>query len=180
MARRKEPHILDAVLDQLLSGADAKTAFDQGGLLDALKKALAERALNAEMDHHLAGDGGAASSRNGHSRKSVVTDTGRISLEIHRDRLASFDQQLIARYKRRFSGFDDNVISMHARGMSTRKIAGHLLELYGVEVSPDLIGTVHGDGSSSASSPESTAIAAPPRVLRHPSHQPKPSSTPHL
>lgn len=142
MARRKEPHIPDAILDQLLSGMDAKTAFDQGGLLDALKKALAERALNAEMDHHLAGDGGAANSRNGYGRKSVVTDTGRIALDVPRDRLASFDPQLIAKYKRRFPGFDDKVISMYARGMSTREIAGHLLELYGVEVSPDLISTV--------------------------------------
>jgi putative transposase len=125
-----------------LSGADAKTAFDQGGLLDALKKALAERALNAEMDHHLAGDGGVANSRNGYGRKSVVTDTGRIALDVPRDRLASFDPQLIAKYKRRFPGFDDKVISMYARGMSTREIAGHLLELYGVEVSPDLISTV--------------------------------------
>lgn len=120
MARRKEPHIPDAILDQLLSGADAKTAFDQGGLLDALKKALAERVLNAEMDHHLAGDGGAANSRNGYGRKSVVTDTGRIALDVPRDRLASFDPQLIAKYKRRFPGFDDKVISMYARGMSRR------------------------------------------------------------
>ena len=142
MARRKEPHIPDAILDQLLSGVDAKMAFDQGGLLDALKKALAERALNAEMDHHLAGDGGAANSRNGYGRKSVVTDTGRIALDVPRDRLASFDPQIIAKYKRRFPGFDDKVISMYARGMSTREIAGHLLELYGVEVSPDLISTV--------------------------------------
>ena len=81
MARRKEPQIPDAVLDQLLSGTAASTAFDRGGLLDQLKKALAERALNAEMDHHLAGDGGAGNSRNGYGRKSVVTDSGRIALE---------------------------------------------------------------------------------------------------
>ena len=59
MPRRKEPSIPDALLDQLLSGADPKTAFDPGGLLDGLKKALAERVLNAEMDHHLAGENGA-------------------------------------------------------------------------------------------------------------------------
>jgi putative transposase len=95
------------------------------------------------MDHHLAGDGGAANSRNGYGRKSVVTDTWRrIGLDVARDRLASFDPQLIARYKRCFPGFDDKVISMYARGMSTREIAGHLLELYGVEISPDLISTV--------------------------------------
>lgn len=81
MARRKEPRIPDALLDQLLAGADPKTAFDPNGLLDDLKKALAERALNAEMDHHLA-TGEPANSRNGYGRKSVVTDTGKIDLEI--------------------------------------------------------------------------------------------------
>src|SRR3712207_298797 len=115
MARRKEPRIPDAILDQLLAGADAKTAFDQGGLLDELKKALTERALNAEMDHHLAGEGGEGNSRNGYGRKSVVTDTGRIALEVPRDRQASFDPQLIAKYQRRFPGFDDKVVSMYAR-----------------------------------------------------------------
>ncbi len=142
MARRKEPRIPDAVLDQLLAGADAKTAFDQGGLLDELKKALAERALNAEMDHHLAGEGGENNSRNGYGRKSVATDTGRIALEVPRDRQASFDPQLIAKYQRRFPGFDDKVVSMYARGMSAREIVGHLRDLYGMEVSPDLVSAV--------------------------------------
>jgi putative transposase len=142
MARRKEPRIPDAILDQLLAGAEARTAFDQGGLLAELKKALAERALNAEMDHHLAGDGGAGNSRNGYGRKSVVTDTGSMALEIPRDRQASFDPQLIAKYQRRFPGFDEKVVSMYARGMSTREIVGHLRDLYGVEVSPDLISAV--------------------------------------
>lgn len=142
MAKRKEPQIPDALLDQLLSGTAASTAFDRGGLLDQLKKALAERALNAEMDHHLAGEGGAANSRNGYGRKSVVTDSGRIALEVPRDRQGSFDPLLIAKYQRRFPGFDDKIISMYARGMSTREIAGHLLDLYGIEVSADLISTV--------------------------------------
>lgn len=141
MARRKEPRIPDALLDQLLAGADPKTAFDPNGLLDDLKKALAERALNAEMDHHLA-TGEAANSRNGYGRKSVVTDTGKIDLEIPRDRQSTFDPQLIAKYQRRFPGFDDKIISMYARGMSTREIVGHLRELYGVDVSPDLISAV--------------------------------------
>jgi putative transposase len=142
MAKRKEPQIPDAILDQLLSGTAASTAFDRGGLLDQLKKALAERALNAEMDHHLAGEGGAANSRNGYGRKSVVTESGRIALEVPRDRQGSFDPLLIAKYQRRFPGFDDKIISMYARGMSTREIAGHLLDLYGIEVSADLISTV--------------------------------------
>ena len=104
MPRRKEPRIPDAILDQLLAGADPKTAFDPNGLLDELKKALAERALNAEMDHHLSGEEGAGNSRNGYGRKTVVTDTGRIELAVPRDRQASFDPQLIAKYQRRFPG----------------------------------------------------------------------------
>lgn len=142
MPRRKEPKIPDAILDQLLAGADAKTAFDPNGLLDELKKALAERALNAEMDHHLGGEGGVGNGRNGYGQKTVITDTGKLELEVPRDRQASFDPQLIAKYQRRFPGFDDKVISMYARGMSTREIVGHLRELYGIEVSPDLISAV--------------------------------------
>lgn len=142
MARRKPPVIPDALLDQLLAGSDAKSAFDPNGLLDGLKKALAERALNAEMDHHLAGEDEAGNGRNGYGRKTVLTDTGKLELEIPRDRRATFDPQLIAKYQRRFPGFDDKIVSMYARGMSVREIVGHLRELYGVEVSPDLISAV--------------------------------------
>src|SRR3954465_12315012 len=142
MPRRKEPRIPDAILDQLLAGADPKTAFDPNGLLDGLKKALAEGGLNAEMDHPPAGDGGPGNSRNGYGRKSVITDTGQIELEVPRDRQATFDPQLIAKYQRRFPGFGDKVVSMYARGMSTREIVGHLRELYGIEVSPDLVSAV--------------------------------------
>ncbi|MDR7040705.1 putative transposase, partial [Methylobacterium sp. BE186] len=102
---------------------------------------MAERALNAEMDHHLAGED-AGNSRNGYGRKTVTTETGRIELAIPRDRQATFDPQLIARYQRRFPGFDDKIVSLYARGMSTREIVGHLRELYGIEVSPDLISAV--------------------------------------
>ena len=140
MARRKEPSIPDALLDQLLAGADPKSAFDPNGLLDGLKKALAERVLNAEMDHHLAGESG--NGRNGYGAKTVLTDSGRIDLSIPRDRQATFDPQLIAKYQRRFPGFDDKIVSMYARGMSTREIVGHLRDLYGIEVSPDLISAV--------------------------------------
>ncbi len=93
------------------------------------------------MDHHLAEDE-AGNSRNGYGRKTVTTETGRIELEIPRDRQATFDPQLIAKYQRRFPGFDDKIISMYARGMSAREIVGHLRELYGIEVSPDLISAV--------------------------------------
>ena len=141
MPRRKEPRIPDAVLDQLLADADPQAVFDPNGLLDALKKALAERVLNAEMDHHLAG-AEPGNRRNGYGKKTVITDTGQIELEIPRDRQGRFDPQLIAKYQRRFPGFDDKIISMYARSMSTHEIVGHLRDLYRIEVSPDLISAV--------------------------------------
>src|SRR5690606_5772214 len=98
--------------------------------------------LNAELDHHLDDEEEAANSRNGYGRKTVTTDTGEIEISVHRDRSGSFDPQLSAKYERRFRGFDDKIVSMYARGMSTREIAGHLRELYGIDVSPDLISTV--------------------------------------
>src|SRR6202045_4987567 len=106
MPRRKEPRIPDALLDQLLAGADAKTAFDPDGLLDDLKKALAERVLNAEMDHHLAGEE-LGNWRNGYGKKTVVTDTGKIELEVPRDRPGRGDRQAIAKYQRGLPGLDD-------------------------------------------------------------------------
>jgi len=127
---------------QLLAGGAASAAFEQDGLLDSLKKAPTERALNAEMDHHFAGEDGAGNTRNGYGRKTVVTDTGRIDIKVPRDRQGSFDPQLIANYQRRFPQFDDKIVSMYARGMSTREIARHLRELHGIDVSPDLISTV--------------------------------------
>jgi putative transposase len=135
MPRRKPPRIPDAILDQLLAGADAKTAFDPDGLLDDLKKALAERVLNAEMDHHLAGEE-PGNRRNGYGKKTVVTDTGTIELAVPRDRQASFDPQLIAKYQRRFPDFDDKIISMYARGMSTREIVGHLRDYMALRCRP--------------------------------------------
>jgi putative transposase len=144
MPRRKQPAIPDELLDQLLGGTDPRTALADGGLLDGLKKALAERALNAELDHHLEGGepDGRANGRNGYGGKTVLTGTGKPDLQVPRDRLATFDPQLIAKYQRRFPGFDDRIVSMYARGMSTREIQGHLRELYGIEVSPDLVSAV--------------------------------------
>ena len=142
MPRRKEPMIPDAMLDELLGGADPSTAFSPGGLLDHLKKALAERTLNAEMDHHLGQESEAGNAQNGYGRKTVTTESGKLDLAILRDRKASFDPKLIAKYQRRFPDFDDKIISMYARGMSTREIVGHVREIYGVEVSPDLISAV--------------------------------------
>src|SRR3978361_257019 len=142
MSRRKEPTIPKELLTQLRAGGGASGAFEQGGLLDSLKKALTERALNAEMDHHLAGDDNVGNTRNGYGRKTVITENGKLASEVPRDRQSSFDPQLIAKHQRRFTGFDDQIVSMYARGMSTREITGHLQELYGIDVSPDLISTV--------------------------------------
>src|SRR5216683_5577211 len=144
MARRKQPFIPDALLDQLLDGTDPRTAFDPDGVLDALEKALAERMLNAEMDQHLGGEtaDARANTRNGYGQKTVLTDTGRLALDIPRDRQGTFDPQLIAKYQRRFPGFDEKIISMYARGMSVREIQGHIRELYGLDISPDLVSAV--------------------------------------
>jgi putative transposase len=90
------------------------------------------------MDHHLAGEE-PGNRRNGHGQKTILTDTGRIELAVPRERQASFDPRLIAKYQRRFPGFEDKIVSMYARGMSTREIVGHRRELYGIEVSPDPI-----------------------------------------
>lgn len=132
------------LLDQLLAGRDPNEVFAKDGLLDDLKKALSERILNAELDEHLEDDrtDGSANRRNGHSRKSVLTGTSKMTLSIPRDRAGTFDPKLIAKYQRRFPDFDDKIISMYARGMTVREIRGHLEELYGIDVSPDLISAV--------------------------------------
>ena len=137
------------LVDELLKDADPKKVFSSEGLMAELKKALAERMLNAEMDHHLDNEatvepeGSSGSNhRNGYSRKTILTENGQIDLEIPRDRRGTFEPQLIAKYQRRFPGFDDKIVSMYARGMSVREIQGHLRELYGIEASPQLISTV--------------------------------------
>lgn len=131
------------LLDQLLAGRDPNELFAKDGLLDDLKKALSERILNAELDEHLAEDGAdIANRRNGHSKKTVLTGKSKMRLSIPRDRAGTFDPKLIAKYQRRFPDFDDKIISMYARGMTVRGIRGHLEEIYGIEVSPDLISAV--------------------------------------
>lgn len=133
------------LLDQLLAGRDPSEVFGKDGLLDDLKKALSERILNAELDDHLDVErleGGPANRRNGSSKKTVLTGTSKMTLTIPRDRAGTFDPKLIARYQRRFPDFDDKIISMYARGMTVREIQGHLEELYGIDVSPDLISAV--------------------------------------
>jgi putative transposase len=140
--------IKNEILDELLKGKDPKTVLTSAGLFGELKKALADRMLSAEMDEHLAGEAQAGDSsgtgnhRNGYSKKTVLTDTESVELSIPRDRKGTFEPQLIAKYQRRFPGFDDKIISMYARGMSVRDIQEHLRELYGIEASPQLISTI--------------------------------------
>ena len=132
------------VLDQLLAGRDPEELFAKDGLLAELKKALSERMLSAELDDHLDGESaeGAINRRNGSSRKTMLTGTSKVTLDVPRDRAGTFDPKLNAKYQRRFPEFDDKIISMYARGMTVREIRGHLEELYGIDVSPDLISTI--------------------------------------
>src|ERR1700746_2378385 len=143
--------IKNEMVDELLKDCDPKKVFSSEGLLSDIKKALAERMLNAELDDHLQNEAAAGGTgnepaapnhRNGYTKKTVITDTSQVELEIPRDRRGPFEPQLIAKYQRRFPGFDDKIISMYARGMSVRDIQGHLRELYGIEASPQLISTV--------------------------------------
>ena len=134
------------LIDQLLAqveNKDAESILGETGLAGQLKKMLAERMLSAELNHHLASEGDASKNhRNGSSPKRVLTPGGELQLDIPGDRLSSFEPQLVGKHQRRMPGFDDQVISMYARGMSIREIQGHLLELYDTQVSPDLILTI--------------------------------------
>lgn len=131
-------------LDALLAGEDPKTVLSGDGLFGELKKALAERMLNAELDHHLAQPEEASSGnhRNGSSSKTVLTKDEKLELNIPRDRQGRFEPALIAKYQRRLPGFDAKIIAMYARGMTMREIQATLLELYGLEVSAELISTI--------------------------------------
>ena len=135
-----------AALDALIG--DARTADDVDALFRQMKKALMERILGAELTHHLGyapGDAKPAAQpnhRNGTTPKTVVTEDGTLPLAIPRDRAGTFAPQLVPKGVRRLPRFDQNVLSLYARGMSVREIRAHLEELYQVEVAPDLISTV--------------------------------------
>jgi putative transposase len=144
------PAIKPELLDELLSGVNnPEDLLGDGGVFRQLKKALMERALSAELTHHLGYEKGAipagrakGNSRNGHSAKTVLTDDGEIGLSIPRDRAGTFEPVLVPKGVTRLDGFDARIISLYARGLSVREIQAHLKELYGTEVSPDLISRV--------------------------------------
>lgn len=153
MSRRKKkstkdgagisPELMDQLLKEHAQGLDDPQAF-----LKDLTAAVMNRALAAEMDHHLGYEHGGEppsgqdNRRNGTSSKRVRTDHGEVEVSVPRDRDGSFEPQLIAKHERQFGGFDDKILAMYARGMTVRDIRAHLEELYGVEVSPDLISKV--------------------------------------
>jgi transposase-like protein len=137
------------LLDQLLSNyRKPEDLTGEDGLFKQLKKALIERALGAELSEHLGyekGDPagrGSGNSRNGTSSKRLLTEDGEVEISVPRDRAGTFEPRLVAKGQTRFDGFDDKILSLYARGMTVREIQGHLNELYGVDVSPDLISRV--------------------------------------
>src|SRR4030042_2069267 len=139
----------DELIEELLK--DYKKPEDiigENGILKQLTNALLERALNSELTHHLGYDKhspegkNTGNSRNGKSSKTLKSDHGELSISVPRDRNGEFDPQIVKKGQRRFTGFADKILSMYARGMTTRDIQGHLEEIYGVEVSPELISTV--------------------------------------
>ena len=137
------------VLDELIKGYEKpEDLIGETGLLKQLTKALIERAMGAELTHHLGYEKHdpvryhSGNSRNGSSPKTVKGDFGEIVVETPRDLNGSFEPQILAKHQTRFDGFDDKIVSLYARGMTTREIQGHLQEMYGVEVSPTLISDV--------------------------------------
>lgn len=137
------------LVDELLKGYQKpEDIIGENGLLKRLMKALLERTLNAELTHHLgyekhdpAGHN-SGNSRNGATSKTVKGEFGEIVVDTPRDRNGTFEPQILGKHQTRFEGFDDKILSMYARGMTTREIQGHLQEMYGIEVSPTLISDV--------------------------------------
>jgi putative transposase len=139
----------DELIDELLAGARSEEEIvGPGGLLAQLTKRLVERAMDVELTDHLGYEhgqpppGGTGNTRNGTTPKALATEHGSVRIDAPRDRNATFEPRIVRKRQRRFEGFDDKIIALYARGMSTRDITAHLAEIYGVEVSPDLISTV--------------------------------------
>jgi len=137
------------LIDSLLAGyKKPEDLIGEQGLLKQLTKALVERALEAEMETHLGHaknepvTNAARNTRNGKSSKTLKGEFGELPLEIPRDRHGSFEPQLIQKHQTRWTGFDDKILSLYARGMTVREIQSHLEEMYDTEVSPSLISSV--------------------------------------
>src|ERR1700726_2758007 len=145
MENNEEDRLIKELLGNYKSPEDL---IGENGLLKRLTKKLVEGALGAEMTHHLGYEKHQAVTpasgnwRNGASSKKLKGDFGEVEIEVPRDRNGSFEPKIVAKHQRRFTGFDDKILSMYARGMTTREIQGHLQEIYGVEVSPSLISEV--------------------------------------
>jgi len=147
MAKTKSK--VDELLDDLLSECKSpEEIIGDQGLLQQLTKRLVERALDGEMNHHLGYENNSAAgnntgnSRNGKNHKTIKGDFGEVDIEVPRDRNGQFDPKMIRKNQTRFPGFDEKIISMYARGLSTREITGHLREMYSVDVSPEFISQV--------------------------------------
>jgi len=140
------PSIPKELIDQMVRGPMDAEAVNAASM--AFKKALIERILGAELSHHLGYPPGAdkpaemGNHRNGATGKTVLTDAGPLRIDIPRDRQGSFEPLLIPKHERRFTGFDDKIVALYARGMTVREIQGFLAEQYGTEVSPDFISSV--------------------------------------
>ena len=145
-AKPGQPKISAKLLEELIPGPVTKEEFED--IFQHFKKAFIERALSAEMSHHLGYTSeqskpqGTTNHRNGSSAKTVITDTGSLRIEVPREREGTFEPQLIGKHERRLTGFDDKIIAMYARGMTVREIQGFMAEMYAVDVSPDLISSV--------------------------------------
>jgi putative transposase len=145
-----EPELVAKVAEELMVSSDASGAqlLGEDGLLTQVTKAVLERALSVEMAEHLGyekGDRagrGSGNSRNGTSDKTVLTEVGAVDIQVPRDRNGEFTPRIVPKGARRLSGFNEQVLSLYARGMSVRDIRSHLVKLYGIEVSPDLISKV--------------------------------------
>lgn len=148
MAKKKEPDKLDKLVNELTKDATAEELLSNSGLLKELKKRLVETALDAEMTEHLGYDKhspdgrGTGNSRNGRTSKRIIGGDGELEIEVPRDRNGDFEPQLVRKRQVRLPGFDEKVLSLYARGMTTRELQGHLEEIYEVEVSPSLISRV--------------------------------------
>jgi putative transposase len=137
------------LIDELLKDYQKpEDIIGENGLLKRFVKAVLERAMNAELTQHLGYEKHdpagykSGNSRNGTSGKTVKGDFGELEIEVPRDRASTFEPQILPKHQTRFTGFDDKIISMYARGMTTREIESHLKEIYGVDVSPALVSQV--------------------------------------